>query len=78
MRSKAIKNLVLNQFVVYPLAVYLSTMSGVRVRFDNFPDFLEVFVQIMIVYFVEDFFFYWGHRFFHSHPSLYKMHKIHH
>lgn len=78
MRSKAIKNLVLNQLIVYPLAVYLSNKNGIRVRFDNFPTFLELFVQVIIVYMVQDFFFYWGHRMFHSIPFFYKMHKIHH
>jgi sterol desaturase/sphingolipid hydroxylase (fatty acid hydroxylase superfamily) len=53
-------------------------MGGIRVRFDDFPSFTELFVQVMIVYFIEDFFFYWGHRFFHSYPVLYKMHKVHH
>lgn len=76
--SKTIKNLLLNQIIVYPLMVYFSNLRGIRVRFDNFPGFLEFASQIFIVYFIEDFFFYWGHRFFHSHPFLYKMHKIHH
>ena len=53
-------------------------MGGVRVRFDNFPEFSEVLLQVYIVYFIEDFFFYSGHRMFHTFKCLYKMHKVHH
>lgn len=51
-RAKTIKTLLINQFLVYPLAIYLSNMREVRVRFDNFPDFIEVLTQILVVYFI--------------------------
>lgn len=40
MMGRAIKNLLMNQLLVYPLAVYLSNLRGIRVRFDDFPSFL--------------------------------------
>jgi hypothetical protein len=52
MLSKTIKNLLLNQLLVYPLAVYLSNLKGIRLRFDDFPDFIELATQVFIVYFI--------------------------
>jgi sterol desaturase/sphingolipid hydroxylase (fatty acid hydroxylase superfamily) len=68
----------MNQLFVYPLIVSSSSLIGMRQRFTDFPSFGELVSQVLIVYFIEDFFFYWAHRLFHTFPALYKMHKIHH
>lgn len=68
----------MNQCFVYPLILSFSSLIGLKQRFYDFPSFQEVFGQVLFVYFVEDFFFYWAHRLFHTFPVLYKMHKIHH
>ena len=39
-RVRIIKNLFMNQLIVYPFAIFISNLKGIRVRFDNFPDFL--------------------------------------
>ncbi len=68
-----------NKAVVFPVMVYLSlSMGGTRTRFQDFPSSWEVFKQLVIVMWVEDFFFYWGHKLSHEIPFLYKYHKVHH
>ena len=52
MLSKTIRNLLLNQLLVYPFAVYLSNLNGIRVRFDDFPTFIELASQVLLVYFI--------------------------
>lgn len=76
--KKTIFNLVINQLFVYPLMTFCSTAAGIRMRFDNFPSYWQLFTQILFIYFCEDFFFYWAHRCAHTFKPLYKLHKIHH
>jgi sterol desaturase/sphingolipid hydroxylase (fatty acid hydroxylase superfamily) len=78
MRRKMIYNLIINQVFIFPFFLSLSSIIGVKQRFTNFPSFWEMFWQLCVIYFLDDLFFYWGHRTFHTFKSLYKMHKIHH
>lgn len=68
----------MNELFIAPLFLYCTTLSGVKYRFTEFPSFWELFSQLMTIYIIEDSFFYWGHRMFHTFPQLYKLHKIHH
>lgn len=78
MCKKMLLNVFFNDFVFYPIVVYLATSRGIKQRFNEFPTFWELFGQLVVVYYLEDFFFYWGHRTFHETPVLYKFHKVHH
>jgi hypothetical protein len=77
-RSKTIKNFVLNQLIIYPVVIYLSNRQGIQLRFSDYPSFSEFALQILFVYYLEDFLFYCAHRLFHSYTFLYRMHKVHH
>lgn len=77
-RNKTIKNLFINWFIVYPLFIFVNSKGSLRVHFNDFPSVFELFTHVMAIYFLEDFFFYWGHRMFHTYKALYKMHKVHH
>ena len=76
----------INYCLVYPLLIIVSTkISGIKVRFEDFPTVylfhyarFEVVWQLIFVAFVEDAFFYWAHRFAHESKFMYKYHKIHH
>jgi len=78
MRRKMIYNLIINQVFIFPLFLSFSSILGIKQRFTDFPSFWEIFWQLCVIYFLDDTFFYWGHRTFHTFKCLYKMHKIHH
>ena len=78
MKRKMIYNLLINQMLIFPFFIGMSGVIGVKQRFDDFPSFWEILGQLWIIYLLDDLFFYWGHRTFHSFKALYKMHKIHH
>jgi len=63
--KKMILNIILNEIIIYPLVVYTATSMGIKQRFTDFPSFWELLTHLLIIYFLEDFFFYWGHRLFH-------------
>jgi sterol desaturase/sphingolipid hydroxylase (fatty acid hydroxylase superfamily) len=50
----------------------------IRVRFDEFPDYNELVLQVAFAFALDDFFSFWGHRMSHSSPEWYKIHKVHH
>jgi sterol desaturase/sphingolipid hydroxylase (fatty acid hydroxylase superfamily) len=77
-KRKLFYNLIMNQLFVFPMFIYLPTFIGVKQRFTQFPSCFEIFGHLVLIYLLDDLFFYWGHRTFHSFKSLYKMHKIHH
>ena len=58
-------NLFMNQVLIFPFMVSLSSIVGAKQRFDAFPSSSEVLLQIAVVYLIDDFFFYCGHRLFH-------------
>lgn len=49
-------------------------LSPMQEWIQNLP-FLAAF---LLALFTTDFFQYWGHRFFHSHPFLWRFHSVHH
>lgn len=66
-KLKTIKNLVLNQLIIAPFAIYVTNKEKVSVGTD-LPNFADFFIQIQIVYLIEDFAGYWSHRLFHIYP----------
>ena len=78
MRTKTLWNILINQFLIYPIPCYLSTVIGIELRFDDLPSYWELFLQINFIFFLEDCFFYWGHRFCHTVKAFYVYHKVHH
>lgn len=64
-RSKTINNFIINQLILYPIIIYLVNLQGIKLRFDDFPDFTEFSLQILLIYYFEDFLFYCFHRIFH-------------
>ena len=80
---KKLPNLLFTYFFNYlVLASSVLTMallySQPRYDLDSMPSVFEYLSQIMISTLLEDFFFYWSHRFLHL-PILYKhVHKKHH
>jgi hypothetical protein len=51
MKIKVIKNLLINQLIVYPIFVYVNR-NRLRARFTDFPSFTEVVWQVIVIYFV--------------------------
>ena len=78
LRKQLIKNNIVNQLIILPLFVWLSTLVEVKQRFDGFPSIGEMSLQLIFVYYVDDFAFYWAHRLFHQSRLLYQSHKVHH
>lgn len=79
MKLRTIFYLFLNKVIVFPLIIYLTLkLGGTKTRFTDFPSPLEVFLQLIFIIMVEDFFFFWAHKISHEIPFLYKYHKIHH
>ncbi|OMJ94020.1 hypothetical protein SteCoe_2939 [Stentor coeruleus] len=70
-----------NQLVLGPFIAYASLMlSGVNLKlsYEDFPSSWTILVHFGFFIVVEDFGFYWSHRFLH-HPFMYKrFHKQHH
>lgn len=64
-RKRALIFVFVNQFIVYPLIMFVSAQMKLNVRFSGFPSFWELFSQVTFIYYLEDFLFYWGHRLFH-------------
>lgn len=70
-----------NQFVIVPLILLLSLMKKEhRYRMDwlSLPGPVEIFMQICFFILVDDFLFYWSHRFLHWEAIYPYIHKIHH
>jgi sterol desaturase/sphingolipid hydroxylase (fatty acid hydroxylase superfamily) len=68
-------------FILLPLLLMsypLFARLGMNFSWTDWPLWWVVALQIPLFMLIEDFLFYWAHRFFH-HPLLYKkIHKIHH
>ena len=64
--------------VVMPSVMWLTTHSGVQLRFEGFPSIRETLMHLMFLYFMDDTITYLTHRAFHEVPSLYTIHKVHH
>ena len=76
--TKTIKNVGFNMLVVMPSVMWLTTHSGVQLRFEGFPSIREMLMHLMFLYFMDDTITYLTHRAFHEVPSLYTIHKVHH
>lgn len=68
----------LTQLLILPVTIYLSNVRMIRVRFDEFPDYNELILQVAFAFVLDDFFSFLGHRMSHSSPEWYKIHKVHH
>ena len=70
-----------NQFVMIPLSslpILTKGQPALRLGVETFPSFSEVLYQTIFCLLLEDFGFYWGHRFLHWEPIYPYIHKIHH
>jgi len=78
-----IKASIINHVIVAPIFGYLVvwplfSFLQMPIR-TSFPTFLEVVVHCLICLVLNDFFFYWSHRWLHSSPWVYKkFHAQHH
>jgi len=78
---RSFKIIAFNQFIVVPLFTYANIyVKGVLIRtdYESLPTVLEAIWQIYFFIFVEDFLFYWSHRFLHWNVIYPYIHKIHH
>eukprot|EP00127_Corallochytrium_limacisporum_P000487 Clim_evm16s14 gene=Clim_evmTU16s14 len=65
-------------YILFPLYAHEDNYD-VRFSAEAMPSLFTMFWQVWVFIFIEDTLFYWGHRWFHSHPTIYKiMHKTHH
>ena len=62
----------ISQFIISPLFEYVQICN-----FGDLPNWDTLFMQVLFCALINDFFFYFLHRLFHS-PSLYFLHKQHH
>jgi sterol desaturase/sphingolipid hydroxylase (fatty acid hydroxylase superfamily) len=73
--------LFLNQGIILPLLLlnyYILDVCPHRVDFETLPSSFEVIWQTIFFMVVEDFTFYWGHRFLHWDAIYPYIHKLHH
>ena len=78
MKLKTIYNIVVNQFLIYPVITFGGTLMGINLGFGEFPTLWELFWQFFFVFLIEDLIFFLVHWYSHVNKSLYKMHKVHH
>lgn len=81
MIKKTILVLFVNQVLIVPVLginYYLKNVSPYRTDYESFPSSFEIIWQTVIFMLVEDFFFYWSHRFLHWDKIYPYFHKIHH
>lgn len=81
---KSVAVLIFNGNVMIPAVVYTVDQMGMLDHFDTsietLPDAKTIALSITFFMLVEDFFFYWAHRFLHwkvIYPYFHKMHHIH-
>ncbi|EGR34105.1 hypothetical protein IMG5_023830 [Ichthyophthirius multifiliis] len=78
---KTIKNLFVNQVLVSSIVGYIGvfiSQNKSKTSFEEFPDHITIIKHILIMMIMEDFSFYWAHRFLHL-PFVYiYIHKQHH
>jgi sterol desaturase/sphingolipid hydroxylase (fatty acid hydroxylase superfamily) len=70
-----------NQFIIVPSLLYLKCYireENQRTSYESWPSALEVIWQVIFCMIIEDFGFYWSHRFLHWKPIYPYIHKIHH
>ena len=75
------KGYAINQFIMSPCIAATEAYFGhpqFRRDLESFPSLFEILGQLIYFMLLEDFFFYWSHRFLHT-PYIYKkIHKKHH
>jgi sterol desaturase/sphingolipid hydroxylase (fatty acid hydroxylase superfamily) len=73
--------LFVNQVIILPLLLiphYITNQSPYRCDLDSLPSVFEVIWQTVFFMLVDDFSFYWSHRFLHWDKIYPYIHKIHH
>ena len=70
---------IMNQgFIANIFLLCFHNLIDTNYTLETIPNIFQFWLGIIISMLIEDFFFYWGHRFLH-HPLFYnKIHKIHH
>lgn len=78
-RIKAWKRSILFILIVYLFQqIFVYCNPGQRIYYD-YHGFFRTIWEIIAFILIEDTLFYWTHRFFHSHPYIYKViHSFHH
>jgi len=78
--KKTLKSTFIAHFVICPIALVGDISAGINWRLDKdtFPTYLEIIGQIVFFMIVEDFSFYWVHRFLHWKKVYPYIHKTHH
>jgi sterol desaturase/sphingolipid hydroxylase (fatty acid hydroxylase superfamily) len=70
-----------NQFVIVPSLLFLTLYlreTKQRISYESWPSAWEILWQVIFCMILEDFGFYWSHRFLHWKPIYPYIHKIHH
>lgn len=71
-----------NQLAIIPILsyinIYLAKSNKLRIDSESFPSILEIVWQCLFCMILEDFAFYWSHRFLHWKPLYPYIHKVHH
>jgi methylsterol monooxygenase/4-alpha-methyl-delta7-sterol-4alpha-methyl oxidase len=81
MLKDTFKLLLLNHLIFLPLLLlpdYISNEARVRMDYESLPSCSEVIIQTIFFMVMEDFTFYWSHRFLHMDFIYPYVHKIHH
>jgi len=68
----------LNMWVIAPIMTYTSGLILPLYRKEELPSFWLFWVQFWWMIMMEDFLFYWGHRFLHIKWLYPYIHKMHH
>lgn len=79
--KKTAKLIFFNQFVVIPGLLGLTYLRGkalMRTDYESLPSLFEMAWQLVFIYCMADFFFYWSHRILHWKGLYSHIHKIHH
>jgi sterol desaturase/sphingolipid hydroxylase (fatty acid hydroxylase superfamily) len=79
MKKRTFWNLILNNFVVFPLYIYLGlSLFGSKLIYEGFPTTYELIKSFFIIMVLDDTIFMIAHGLFHKIPFLYRFHKVHH
>jgi sterol desaturase/sphingolipid hydroxylase (fatty acid hydroxylase superfamily) len=80
--KSSVKIIGFNQFIIIPLFalgnLMLKKEAPMRMDYPSLPNIFEIIWQLFFIMIINDFLFYWLHRFLHWKPIYPHFHKIHH
>lgn len=67
-------------FIVVIISMLIHTFFGflVYLPFQEFIKNMPIFIQLVVIFLIADFIYYWAHRSYHEVPLLWKIHTLHH